>query len=127
MAFRGHQGSRGTSPRAALTQIIPLPSIAAMHRLHWSQSDPEIPPDFCPCLSLHSTGLEIYYIGKVYIQMRIDAFQSQVVNQTAVQPRQEVAGEREPDADADDMTAKVAKTAQQITPQGVGTKVDLFA
>ena len=59
--------------------------------------------------------------------MRIDAFQSQVVNQTAVQPWQEVAGEREPDADADDMTAKVAKTAQQITPQGVGTKVDLFA
>jgi len=59
--------------------------------------------------------------------MRIDAFQSQVVNQMAVQPRQEVAGEREPDGDADDMTAKVAKATQQIAPQGVGTKVDLFA
>jgi hypothetical protein len=59
--------------------------------------------------------------------MRIDAFQSQAVNQVAVQPRQEVAGEREHDGDADDMTAKVAKTTQQITPQGVGTKVDLFA
>jgi hypothetical protein len=59
--------------------------------------------------------------------MRIDAFQSQAVNQMAVQPRQEVAGEREPDGDADDMTAKVAKTTQKITPQGVGTKVDLFA
>ena len=60
--------------------------------------------------------------------MRIDAMQPQTVNQMAVQPRQEVAGEREPDGDADDMTAKVSKiTPQQITPQGVGTKVDLFA
>jgi len=60
--------------------------------------------------------------------MRIDAFQSQVVNQMAVQPRQEVAGEREPDGDADDMTAKASKIApQQINPQGVGTKVDLLA
>ena len=59
--------------------------------------------------------------------MRIDASQPQVMNQMAVQPRQEIAGEREPDGDADDMTAKVAKAAQQITPQGVGTKVDLFA
>ena len=59
--------------------------------------------------------------------MRIDAFQSQAVNQMAVQPRQEAAGEREPDGDADDMSARVAKTTQQITPQGVGTKVDLFA
>jgi len=58
--------------------------------------------------------------------MRVDAFQSQVVNQMAVQPRQEAAGEREPDADADDTAARVAKSTRQITPQGVGTKVDLF-
>jgi hypothetical protein len=47
----------------------------------------------------------------------------------------EVAGEKEPDGDADDMTSKALMTsrnaqapaAQQINPQGVGTKVNIFA
>jgi hypothetical protein len=60
--------------------------------------------------------------------MRIDSVQPQAMNPATIQPRQEVAGEREHDGDADDMTAKVSKiTPQKIAPQGVGTKVDLFA
>ncbi len=48
-------------------------------------------------------------------------------SQTRWQARQEVAGEREPDGDADDMTVKAPKAAPQVNPQGAGTKVDLFA
>ena len=65
--------------------------------------------------------------------MRIDALQPQMVNPTALQARQEVAGEREPDGDVDDITARVARNATaapkvpKLEPQGVGTKVDLFA
>lgn len=60
--------------------------------------------------------------------MRIDAFQPPAMNPATIQPRQEAAGEREHDGDADDMTARVSKTTpRQLAPQGVGTKVDLFA
>ena len=63
--------------------------------------------------------------------MRIDAAmpQPQRINEMAAQQQKEVAGEREPDGDADDTAKAVAKTfrAQQINPQGVGTKVDLLA
>jgi len=65
--------------------------------------------------------------------MRIDTLQPQLVNPQALQARQEVPGEREPDGDADDMTARVARNAPaapkapKLEPQGVGTKVDLFA
>jgi len=63
--------------------------------------------------------------------MRIDAAmpQTQRINEMAMQPQKEVAGEREMDGDADDAVKVAAKTppAQQINPQGVGNKVDLFA
>ncbi|MGA2641452.1 MAG: hypothetical protein ABSG21_11205 [Spirochaetia bacterium] len=63
--------------------------------------------------------------------MRIDAAmpQAQRNNEMAVQPQKEVAGEREQDGDADDAVKVAAKTspAQQMNPQGVGSKVDLFA
>ncbi len=63
--------------------------------------------------------------------MRIDAAmpQAQRINEMAVQPQREVAGEREQDGDADDMVKAAAKSpaAQQVNPQGVGNKVDLFA
>jgi hypothetical protein len=63
--------------------------------------------------------------------MRIDASmpQPQRINEVAVQPQKETAAEREPDGDADDAVKQIAKAApaQQINPQGVGTKVDIFA
>jgi len=63
--------------------------------------------------------------------MRIDAAMppAQRINEMAVQPQKEVAGEREPDGDADDAVKVAAKisSAQQINPQGVGNKVDLLA
>ena len=65
--------------------------------------------------------------------MRIDAPNTQPPWQwnttSAVQPQNEVAGEREQDGDADDMVQKTAAApaAQQINPQGVGTKIDVFA
>jgi hypothetical protein len=71
-------------------------------------------------------------------QMRIDSTsaQPQRINELLSQQQpKEVAGEREPDGDWDDMTSKAAmasRTAQtpapnQINQQGVGTKVDIFA
>ncbi|MGO9307787.1 MAG: hypothetical protein ACLQDL_02040 [Spirochaetia bacterium] len=48
----------------------------------------------------------------------------------AIQPQREVAGEREQDGDADDAVKVAARNApapQQINPQGMGNKVDLFA
>jgi len=82
--------------------------------------------------------------------MRIDAIQPQALNPAAIPSRQETAGEREPDGDADDMAVRTgrmqpalqsagtpstqqsvfaaASTAvPQALPQGMGTKVDLFA
>ena len=63
--------------------------------------------------------------------MRIDASmaQTQWSNTIASQPSKEVAGEREADGDSDDAVKTAAKPAQtqQINPQGVATKVDLFA
>ena len=63
--------------------------------------------------------------------MRIDAAmpQPQRISEMAVQPQREVAGEREQDGDADDAVKTAAQTppAQQMNPQGVGNKVDLFA
>ncbi len=64
--------------------------------------------------------------------MRIDAAMTQpqrITDMAALQSQQEVAGEREQDGDADDTVKAAANTsiAQQINPQGVGTKVDLFA
>jgi hypothetical protein len=63
--------------------------------------------------------------------MRIDSAlpQPQGVNQTAIQPQKEVAAEREPDGDADDAVRQVSKASatEQINPEGVGNKVDIFA
>ena len=63
--------------------------------------------------------------------MRIDPTmpQTQRIDQMAVQPQKEVAGEREQDGDADDAVRQASRTApaQQLNPQGVGTKVDIFA
>lgn len=63
--------------------------------------------------------------------MRIDATmpQTQKIDQMAVQTQKEVAGEREPDGDADDAVRQASRTApaQQLNPQGVGTRVDIFA
>lgn len=63
--------------------------------------------------------------------MRIDASITQNQWSTAIasQPSKEVAGERESDGDSDDAVKLAAKpvSAQQINPQGVATKVDLFA
>jgi hypothetical protein len=71
--------------------------------------------------------------------MRIDSTsaQPQRINELLSQQQQtkEVAGEKEPDGDWDDMTGKASMTAktaqapapQQINPQGVGTKVNIFA
>jgi hypothetical protein len=72
-----------------------------------------------------------YAIYRERNNMRIDAAmpQPQRINEMAVQPQKEVAGEREPDGDADDAVRTAAKNppAQQINPQGVGNKVDLLA
>jgi hypothetical protein len=74
--------------------------------------------------------IDMLYIEKG-IHMRIDAAmpQTQRINEMAAQPQKEVAGEREPDGDADDSMKVAAKTpsASQLRPQGVGSKVDLFA
>jgi hypothetical protein len=71
--------------------------------------------------------------------MRIDSTsaQPQRINGLLSQQQQtrEAAGEKEPDGDWDDMTSKVSMNArnaqapapQQINPQGMGTKVDIFA
>ena len=63
--------------------------------------------------------------------MRIDTAmpQARKINEMAVQPQKEVAGDREPDADADDAMKVAAKSspAQQINLQGVGTRVNIFA
>jgi isopropylmalate/homocitrate/citramalate synthase len=64
--------------------------------------------------------------------MRIDtaAPQAQKASEMAVQPRKEVAGEREHDGDADDAVKTIAKNPtaqQQIKPQGVGNTVDFLA
>ncbi len=64
--------------------------------------------------------------------MRIDAAMppAQRITEMAIQPQREVAGEREQDGDADDAVKVAARNApapQQINPQGMGNKVDLFA
>ena len=71
--------------------------------------------------------------------MRIDSTSAQPQRMNEIlsqqQKTREVAGEREPDGDWDDMTSKApatAKTAQapaaqQVNPQGVGTRVNIFA
>jgi len=87
--------------------------------------------------------------------MRIDSLQPQMMNTAALPPRAETAGEREPDGDRDDMSVsstgtkpsalqqgtlqssqpqqsvqqalQTAPAAPQALPQGMGTKVDLFA
>ena len=55
--------------------------------------------------------------------------QSQRISEMAVAPQRETAAaERERDGDADDIVRQAAKApAQQVSPQGVGTKVDIFA
>jgi len=73
--------------------------------------------------------------------MRIDASQHQMINPAALQTR-EVAGEREPDGDADDMKVRsarmqpaalqqpqqgMAQLSSKALPSGMGAKVDLFA
>ena len=63
--------------------------------------------------------------------MRIDAAmpQAQMVNNMAAQTK-EVAGEREHDGDADDRVQTASKNTapqQQLKPQDVGNKVDIFA
>jgi hypothetical protein len=68
-------------------------------------------------------------------KMRIDAPSVQPQILLPQQQTREIAGEKEPDGDWDDMTRRVSmtpKTAQapapqQINPQGVGTKVDIIA
>jgi hypothetical protein len=63
--------------------------------------------------------------------MRIDTASppAQQISNRAAQQTKEVPGERENDGDSDDKTQSVAKSAsfQQINPQGVGTKVNIFA
>jgi len=63
--------------------------------------------------------------------MMIDTVSSQAqqIGALAAQQSKEVAGERENDGDSDDTTQSVAKMTAlpQISPQGVGTKVDIFA
>ncbi len=76
--------------------------------------------------------------------MRIDSTSAQpqrLNDLLSQQQTKEVAGEKEPDGDSDDMirkTAMTSKTSQtsqtsqtpasnQINPQGVGAKVDFFA
>ena len=70
--------------------------------------------------------------------MRIDSTsaQPQRINELLSQQQtKEVAGEKEPDGDRDDMTSKASMTAktsqtpapQQVNPQGAGTKVNIFA
>ena len=63
--------------------------------------------------------------------MRIDTAmpQARKINEMAVQPQKEVAGDREPDGDADDAMKVAAKSspARQINLQGVGTRVNIFA
>jgi hypothetical protein len=63
--------------------------------------------------------------------MRIDSSmpQPQRTSEMAVAPQRETAAEREPDGDADDVVKQTAKAAPaaQVSPQGVGTKVDIFA
>jgi hypothetical protein len=72
-------------------------------------------------------------------QMRIDSTsaQPQRINELLSQQQRtkEVAGEKEPDGDWDDQMGKAAMTSktaqnpagQQVNPQGVGTKVNIFA
>jgi hypothetical protein len=71
-----------------------------------------------------------YAIYRERRNMRIDTAmpQPQRINEMAAQPQKEVAGEREPDGDADDKVRTAARTslAQQINPQGVGTKVNIL-
>jgi isopropylmalate/homocitrate/citramalate synthase len=75
--------------------------------------------------------MDMLYMEKG-IHMRIDAAmpQAQRINEMAVQPQKEVAGENEHDGDADDAVKAAAvkpSASSQINPQGVGNKVDLFA
>jgi hypothetical protein len=71
-------------------------------------------------------------------KMHIDSTSAQpqrINDLSQKQQTREVAGEREPDGDGDDMTGKASVTsrtaqapaAQQVNPQGVGTKVDILA
>jgi len=71
--------------------------------------------------------------------MRIDSTSAHPQKTTELLARQqlakEVAGEKEPDGDSDDMTRKAALTSRTsvapasnpINQQGAGTKVDFFA
>lgn len=63
--------------------------------------------------------------------MTIDTVSSQAqqISSLATQQSKEIAGEQENDGDSDDTMQSVSKASamQQITPQGVGTKVDIFA
>lgn len=63
--------------------------------------------------------------------MRVDTSmpQPQRINEMAVPPQRETAAERGPDGDADDAVKQTANAApaQQVNPQGVGTRVDIFA
>ena len=62
--------------------------------------------------------------------MRIDSDtqQAQTISNTNIQPRQAVAAERQPDGDVDAAARNAAApAAQQINPEGVGTRIDLMA
>ena len=70
--------------------------------------------------------------------MRIDSPSAQphrINDLLSSQQAKEVPGEREPDGDWDDMTSKASMTsrnvpapaAQQVNPQGMGTKIDILA
>jgi hypothetical protein len=63
--------------------------------------------------------------------MTIDSISSQAskVSTLATQQASEIVADRENDGDSDDTSQSVSKATamQQIVPQGVGTKVDIFA
>jgi hypothetical protein len=63
--------------------------------------------------------------------MHINPAQSQPprINELLAQQTREIAGEREHDGDADDMSAKAVMTPafRQLAPEGLGTKVDVLA
>ena len=63
--------------------------------------------------------------------MTIDTVSSQAqrVSSLATQQTNEIAADKENDGDSDDTIQSVSKASvmQQFAPQGVGTKVDIFA
>jgi hypothetical protein len=71
----------------------------------------------------------LYMRKGVYMRIDTSVPQQQRVNEMAAQPQKEVAGERERDGDADDSMKVGARPSpvQQMSPQGVGTKLNILA